>query len=316
MAVRIVLLHATPVAMQPVHTAFAERWPEAEIINLLDDGLSFDRAREGQLSEAMITRFVRFGQYGFDMGADGILATCSAFGPAIDAMAKALPVPVLKPNEAMFQAALQYGQRIGMLATFGPAIGTMTEEFAEYAAQIGSHATLKTVLVEGAIGLLRTGDAQGHNRLVAEHKKHHPVLALGIDDVLSGRIGSDDLVAFIGRHQGEAPLVYSSGDPQEVAAAQARYGQENVSAALDALFGDTACKLVAHGVRRIVVGGGETSGAVVSALNLGALTIGAEIDTGVPALVSQGEHPIALALKSGNFGSPDFFAKAVNVLRG
>ncbi len=168
MAVRIVLLHATPVAMQPVHTAFANSWPEAEIINLLDDGLSIDRAREGQLSEAMIKRFVRFGQYGFDMGADGILATCSAFGPAIDAMANALPVPVLKPNEAMFQAALQKGRRIGMLATFGPAIGTMTEEFAEYAAQTGSDATLKTVLVEGAIGLLRNGDEQGHNRLVAE----------------------------------------------------------------------------------------------------------------------------------------------------
>jgi len=170
--------------------------------------------------------------------------------------------------------------------------------------------------IDGPEAILVGSCSATTRRQIAEHKKQHPVLTLGIDDVLSGRIGSDDLVAFIRQHQGEAPLVYSSGDPQEVAAAQARYGQEKVSAALDALFGDTACRLVEQGVRRIVVGGGETSGAVVGALNLGALIIGAEIDTGVPALVSQGERPIALALKSGNFGSPDFFAKAVSVLRG
>src|ERR1700733_14885635 len=112
---RIVLLHATPVAMQPVQTAFAKLWPEAETINLLDDGLSIDRAREDDLSESLINRFVDFGQYGHRMGADGILITCSAFGPAIDKLATTVPVPVLKPNEAMFQAAIAQGSRIGML---------------------------------------------------------------------------------------------------------------------------------------------------------------------------------------------------------
>lgn len=167
MTARIVLLHATPVAMQPIHAAFAEAWPEAETANLLDDGLTIDRAREDELSEAMIDRFVRLGQYGYDMQADGILVTCSAFGPAIERMAALLPVPVLKPNEAMFQAAVAQGERIGMLATFGPAVATMTEEFNEYVARIGSNATLKTVLVDDAIDLLRKGDAETHNRLVA-----------------------------------------------------------------------------------------------------------------------------------------------------
>ena len=132
MPCRIVLLHATPVAMQPIQSAFAERWPEAEIVNLLDDGLSLDRAREAELTEAMIERFVAFGTYGHRMGADGILVTCSAFGPAIDRMIEALPIPVLKPNEAMFQAAIAQGGRVGMLATFGPSVGTMTEEFEEF----------------------------------------------------------------------------------------------------------------------------------------------------------------------------------------
>jgi Asp/Glu/hydantoin racemase len=153
--------------MQPIQSAFAECWPEAEIVNLLDDGLSLDRAREAELTEAMIERFVTFGTYGHRMGADGILVTCSAFGPAIDRMIEALPIPVLKPNEAMFQAAIGQGGRVGMLATFGPAVGTMTEEFDEFVARSGRPASLRTVLVADAMDLLKKGDAAAHNRLVA-----------------------------------------------------------------------------------------------------------------------------------------------------
>ena len=168
MAPRIVLLHATPVAMAPIQAAFAERWPEAETVNLLDDGLSLDRAREpGAISQGMIDRFVRFGRYGYDMKADGILITCSAFGPAIDRLIEAVPVPVLKPNEAMFRAAIARGERIGMLATFGPSVGTMTDEFDDFVAETGRPATLRTVLVDDAIALLKGGDAEAHNRLVA-----------------------------------------------------------------------------------------------------------------------------------------------------
>lgn len=167
MSQRIVLLHATSVAMQPVHQSFKSLWPEAELVNLLDDGLTIDRARETELSQTLIDRFVQLGHYGFNMGADGILVTCSAFGPAIDKMASELPVPVLKPNEAMFREALQQGTRIGMLATFAPAVITMTEEFEEFVAQTGSSATLETIVVDDAIDLLRKGDADRHNQLVA-----------------------------------------------------------------------------------------------------------------------------------------------------
>ncbi len=154
---RIVLLHATPIAMAPVQTAFAETWPEAEVVNLLDDGLTIDRAKETDISPAMMQRFVDFGQYGYRMGATGILVTCSAFGPAIDRLAASVPVPVLKPNEAMFQTALASGKTIGMLATFGPSVSTMTDEFEEYVAQAGVKATLTTIVVKDAIDLLRGG---------------------------------------------------------------------------------------------------------------------------------------------------------------
>lgn len=166
---RIVLYHATPVAMDPIKSAMERLWPEAEPVNLLDDGLTIDRAKEGaELSEGLIERFVDFGRYARRIGADGILVTCSAFGPAIDRMAHELPIPVLKPNEAMFREAIAAGGRVGMLATFGPAVPTMIEEFDQFSAQAGAAATLDTIVVSDAIDVLRKGDAETHNRLVAE----------------------------------------------------------------------------------------------------------------------------------------------------
>lgn len=165
---RIVLLHATPVAMEPIHKAFAAGWSDAETVNLLDDGLTIDRAKTQALTEALIERFVDFGRYGARMGADGILVTCSAFGTAIDRMVAEFSIPVLKPNEAMFRAAIARGRRIGMLATFAPAVVTMTAEFDAFVAETGSLATLDTIVVENAIDLLRKGDAETHNRLVAK----------------------------------------------------------------------------------------------------------------------------------------------------
>jgi Asp/Glu/hydantoin racemase len=164
---RIVLLHATPVAMDPIRAAFERNWREVELVNLLDDGLSIDRAKEDDISKAMIDRFVEFGRYGWRMGADAILVTCSAFGPAIEQLQADLPIPVLKPNEAMFKAAIARGRKIGMLATFAPSVGTMTQEFEDFVAESGAGAQLRTVLVDDAIDLLRKGRADEHNRLVA-----------------------------------------------------------------------------------------------------------------------------------------------------
>ena len=164
---RIVLLHGTPVAVEPIGRAFATRWPEAETVNLLDDSLSVDRAKDHDLTPRMFERFVELGGYAHRIGADAILVTCSAFGPAIERMARELPVPVLKPNEAMFREAIGRGRKIGMLATFGPAVLTMTEEFEQFVAETGAAATLQTIVVEGAMDALRKGDAERHNALIA-----------------------------------------------------------------------------------------------------------------------------------------------------
>lgn len=164
---RIVLLHGTPVAMEPIQRSFAARWPQAEAVNLLDDALSIDRAKDPDLTPRMFERFIELGGYAQRIGADAILVTCSAFGPAIERMAGELPMPVLKPNEAMFREALTKGKKIGMLATFAPSVTTMTEEFDEFVRETGADATLRTIVVEGAMDALRKGDAETHNTLVA-----------------------------------------------------------------------------------------------------------------------------------------------------
>jgi len=170
--------------------------------------------------------------------------------------------------------------------------------------------------VEGPEAIL-VGSCSGATRQQVEiHSRNHPSLPIDVHSVMGGETTADMLLEFLTSHQRQAPLVYSSGTPQEVGALQKRYGREAVANRLDTLFAETAQKLVASGVRRLVVAGGETSGAVVSALDLGALTIGTEIDPGVPVLLSNGDQPIALALKSGNFGAPDFFEKALERLAG
>jgi Asp/Glu/hydantoin racemase len=164
---RIMLIHATPVAIDPIHEAFRSGWPAASLTNLLDDGLSRDRALTHKIDGDLIARFVELVTYAYRRGPDGILVTCSAFGPAIEQAAKVVPRPVLKPNEAMFQAAMKAGKKIGMLATFAPSLLTMEEEFSAQAAQLGSTARLQTHVVPLAMDALRAGDAERHNQLVA-----------------------------------------------------------------------------------------------------------------------------------------------------
>jgi uncharacterized protein YgbK (DUF1537 family) len=153
-------------------------------------------------------------------------------------------------------------------------------------------------------------------RQVDVFRSRHPSLALEPDAVMTHRSTAADLVAFASEHRKETPIIYSTAAPEHVAETQERHGRDAVSSALEALFAEAAVRLAGDGVRRLVVAGGETSGAVVSALGLRALAIGPEIDPGVPALRTVEGPPLALALKSGNFGSPEFFEKALSVLEG
>ncbi|MDF0580050.1 aspartate/glutamate racemase family protein [Bradyrhizobium yuanmingense] len=162
---RIALIHALKHSIAPIEAAFAQAWPEARLMNLLDDSLSADLARDGQLNDAMTKRFLALGDYAAGTGADAILFTCSAFGPCIEAVARAhAPMPVLKPNEAMIERAVTMGRRIGLLSTFPPTLASMPPEFP---------ASVEVVpkLAEGALTALDRGDRDTHDRLIAEASK-------------------------------------------------------------------------------------------------------------------------------------------------
>jgi Asp/Glu/hydantoin racemase len=159
---RIALIHALKHSIAPIEAAFATAWPEARLMNLLDDSLSADLARDGALTDAMTERFLALGDYAAATGADGILFTCSAFGPCIEAVARAhASMPVLKPNEAMIERAVTMGERIGLLSTFPPTLASMPSEFP-------ASVQIVPKLAEGALAALDRGDRATHDRLIAE----------------------------------------------------------------------------------------------------------------------------------------------------
>lgn len=168
MSKRIALIHAGPVSVEPVEAAFQRLWPEAERVNIMDDSLMVDRAKSPELSPQLSGRIVRLATYARDIGADGVLFTCSAFGPAIEEAQRLAAWPVLKPNEAMFEAALAAGKRVGMIASFWNSIPTMEQEFRTLAASRNSPAVIKSVCVPDALAALQKDDAARHNALLAE----------------------------------------------------------------------------------------------------------------------------------------------------
>lgn len=165
---RIALVHATPIAMEPIRIAFESAWPEAERVNILEDSLSPDRARHVHLTEDLSERIVALTEYARMIGSDAVLFTCSSFGKAIEYAASTADIPVLKPNEAMFEAAIRQGGRTAMLYTFPPARDGMEAEFREEAARVDPSAEIVSFFVDGAIDAVRAGDEATHNRLVAD----------------------------------------------------------------------------------------------------------------------------------------------------
>ena len=160
--IRIALIHALGHSVAPINEALAREWPQALRMNLLDDSLSGDLARGGRgLDAAMHERFQRLAQYAVDCGAQGILFTCSAFGPCIEAAAQRhAGMPVLKPNEAMIEEAAAGAGPLGLIASFGPTLESMPAEFPP-------GMTLEPALAEGALDAWNAGDGERHDALVA-----------------------------------------------------------------------------------------------------------------------------------------------------
>jgi uncharacterized protein YgbK (DUF1537 family) len=152
---------------------------------------------------------------------------------------------------------------------------------------------------------------------VALMAARHPAHALDpLADPDPARLARQALTAIAPALEAGRPfLVYSTAEPAQVAEVQAKLGTARAATLVEEALALVAARIVASGVRRLVVAGGETSGAVVKALGVKALAIGPQVDPGVPWTATVGSEPrIALALKSGNFGTPDFFEKALGLM--
>ena len=136
---------------------------------------------------------------------------------------------------------------------------------------------------------------------VDRYRSTHPALQLEAEQALSPEQTLAQVAAFLDRHRNAGPLVYSSASPEAVRAAQARFGRERLASAYDRLFAEIAAAAVRDGFTRIVVGGGETSGAVAEALGVNALDIGPEIDPGVPALATTRRAAARRGVEIGQF---------------
>ncbi|MFD3610816.1 3-oxo-tetronate kinase [Streptomyces atroolivaceus] len=140
-----------------------------------------------------------------------------------------------------------------------------------------------------------------------------PSLHLDVLAAATGRDVTGEALAWYSEQDPDLPvLIYASASPEELAAVQAQLGVAEAAAQVEELLGTLASHLVERGVRRLLVAGGETSGAVTTALGVRAVLVGAEADPGVPwtyATTKSGD--LALMLKSGNFGAPDLFTRAL-----
>ncbi len=176
---RIGLIHATRLAVEPTLAAFREHWPEARPVSLVDESLQLDAANTDYDGPSFTLRILALAEYQVGNGAEGLLFTCSAFSDAIKAAGRALEVPVLRPDEAAIEQALGLGQPVRVLCTFAPTLRVVKGLVAEFMEDPAVPVAFE--LVEGALEAAHAGDVARHDALIAEAaaRADEPVLVLG-----------------------------------------------------------------------------------------------------------------------------------------
>ncbi len=244
--------------------------------------------------------------------AAGVEATASAFASLRKAGMSYGVVDALTDHDL---ATIGAAASAHLLVTGGSGVALGLPENFRRQGRLGPATESGVPRVSGRQVVLAGSCSQATRGQIAFAKRIWPHRKLDIYRIATGDPVVEETLSWANEHTNHTPvLVYTSAGPDEVATIQNQHGRERTSAMIENVFGRLAQELVASGARRLIVAGGETSGAVVSALNVQSLRIGAEIDPGVPWTETLGEPRIALALKSGNFGGEDFFAKAMSML--
>ena len=200
----------------------------------------------------------------------------------------------------------------------GLGLGVARALVAAGAVETNAPNTISDTPIGGPAACLAGSCSQATLQQIDNAEQVMPVLHLDPEQVIAGRDEARRALAWAReRLRGSPVLIASSSTPDQVAALQARHGRDAAGHAIEQAMADIAEGLVQSGVRRLVVAGGETSGAVVDRLGIPGFLVGAEIAAGVPVLraVGAADGAMLLALKSGNFGGPTFFSDALKLMR-
>ena len=201
---KIYLVHAGHVSMPAAHASFAALWPEAPILDLMEGSLAHDVGQDGGLTPAMFRRFELLGNYCVAAGATAILFTCSAFGEAIERVKREHAIPVLTPNEALFDEILLRRDRVALLSTFEPTVTALRQELGQMELAAGERADIDYFVIPRALDVLFAGDKVTHDRLVLE--KVDEVAGLGYGAIAFGQF-TLSMVAPAARERTTLPIL-------------------------------------------------------------------------------------------------------------
>ena len=165
--IRIGVVSPMAIASDVVGEAFAELWPQAEVVNLLDESLYADFAGK-ELTDETYRRIAVLLQYSQDSGADGIVFTGSVFGRPVEAARESLSVPVLTCHEAMIEAAFECGSRFGILTTAAGSLRCLADDIERYAAANGLSYTMTDHIEDAARPVILAGDIERHDDMLAK----------------------------------------------------------------------------------------------------------------------------------------------------
>jgi 3-dehydrotetronate 4-kinase len=217
--------------------------------------------------------------------------------------------------ETIGKVALDHRVSVG---ASGLGLGLARALVASHRVKSNAPSTMADAPVGGPAACLAGSCSQATLQQIANAEKTMAMLHLDPDQIVAGKEEARRALAWARDRLKEGPiLIASSSTPDQVAALQARHGREAAGHAIEQAMADIAEGLLQSGVRRLVVAGGETSGAVVDRLGIPGFLVGAEIAAGVPVLRAVGakDGGMLLALKSGNFGGPEFFSDALALMR-
>jgi 3-dehydrotetronate 4-kinase len=223
---------------------------------------------------------------------------------------------VFEPDlETLGSVALEHLMSVG---ASGLGLGLARALVASGQVGLNSPNAMSEAAVGGAAACLAGSCSQATLQQIASAEAVMPVFHLDPDRAVAGKDEARRALDWARERLAKGPvLIASSSTPDHVAALQARHGRDAAGHAIEQAMADIAEGLVESGVRRLVVAGGETSGAVVDRLRIPGFLVGAEISAGVPVLRAVGAKAgdMLLALKSGNFGGPEFFSDALRLMR-